>query len=227
MSNFSSKQIGATPQAQELTDDTLIPIEQTSQTMHLTGAQFRSFAVAAAEARVEDAENAAEDAAASADKAKGDQEKIASQLTQAQAAQTAAAKSASQAAAAKQAILDMGVSASASDPGSAASVEKSTDASGRVTLKFTIPRGVAGPMGTILDISRTAGDGSSGSTDTYTITCSDGSTANFYVYNGKDGEGQGDMTAAIYDPTGKKQDIFAYVDKAIEDAIGAALGGEY
>lgn len=37
----------------------------------------------------------------------------------------------------------------------------------------------------------------------------------------------GDMTKAIYDPQGKAQDIFNYVDSAIQTAIGNAIGGSY
>lgn len=47
---------------------------------------------------------------------------------------------------------------------------------------------IPGPMGdTIVSITRTAGDGSSGSVDTYTVLLSDGSTTDFQVYNGTDG----------------------------------------
>ena len=41
----------------------------------------------------------------------------------------------------------------------------------------------------IVSITRTTGNGTSGSTDTYTIAYSDGTTSSFTVYNGKDGAG--------------------------------------
>ena len=41
----------------------------------------------------------------------------------------------------------------------------------------------------IVSITRTTGNGASGSTDTYTIAYSDGTTSSFTVYNGKDGAG--------------------------------------
>lgn len=54
--------------------------------------------------------------------------------------------------------------------------------------------GAAGPKGEtgvgIASISRTSGTGEAGTTDTYTITLTDGSTAAFTVYNGKDGAGK-------------------------------------
>ena len=75
-----------------------------------------------------------------------------------------------------------------------------------------------GPAGSsIVSITRTAGNGAPGTTDTYTVRMSDGTTATFKVYNGKDGMGAGDMTAAVYDPQGKKTDVFQYVDDAISN----------
>ncbi len=63
--------------------------------------------------------------------------------------------------------------------------------------------------------TKTGGDGSPGSSDTYTVTFTDGRTFVYTVYNGRDGEGTGDMLEAIYDPTGKRTDVFSYIDKAI------------
>lgn len=78
---------------------------------------------------------------------------------------------------------------------------------------------LTGPKGdkgmSIVSIDRTSGTGAAGTTDTYTITLSDGSTHSFYVYNGADGDGAGDMVASVYDPQGKNIDIFDYVDKKI------------
>jgi len=78
---------------------------------------------------------------------------------------------------------------------------------------------LVGPSGSsIKSIIRTSGTGAPGTTDTYTVTLTDGSTTTFQVYNGKDGpagSGAGDMLASMYDPQGKKQDIFQYVDDAV------------
>lgn len=75
-----------------------------------------------------------------------------------------------------------------------------------------------GPAGeTITDISRTSGTGAPGTVDTYTVTTSTGRTWPLYLYNGKDGKGAGDMTAEVYDPQGKAQDIFNYVDEKLKD----------
>lgn len=81
----------------------------------------------------------------------------------------------------------------------------------------TGPQGEQGPAGSsIQSIVRTRGTGAPGTTDTYTITLTDGTTTTFQVYNGADGDGSGDMTAAVYDPQGKAQDVFAYVDSKAE-----------
>lgn len=248
---MADKSIGALPSATELNNDSLIPVEQGGIAMSVSGAMIAAFARESAESRVQDAERAAQNAAASAEAAAASKSGIDESLSAARQSASAAAASATEADRAKQAIVDLGVSASASDPGEAATVEKTVDASGNITLTFKIPRGVQGPMGTITSIVRTSGTGEPGTTDIYTITCSDGSTAEFSVYNGKDGTGTGDMEKNTYDPSGKaqdvfkyvddkvsglkttydpknkEQDVFAYVDSQIEAAVGVALGGSY
>ena len=67
----------------------------------------------------------------------------------------------------------------------------------------------------IASIALKSGTHAPGTTDTYEITFTDGTTFDFLVYNGANGTGAGDMLAATYDPHGKAQDIFAYVDNAI------------
>ena len=227
MADFSSKNIGDLEQAASVSQETIIPCEQGGKAVRISGEQIAEFARESAESRVQDAERAAKNAAASADAAAASKSGIDESLAAARQSASAAAASATEADKAKQAVIDLGVSASASDPGAAATVEKTVDASGNITLTFRIPRGIQGPMGTIASIVRTSGTGAPGTTDIYTITCSDGSTAEFSVYNGKDGTGTGDMEKNTYDPSGKAQDVFKYVDTQIEAAIGAALGGSY
>ena len=70
-------------------------------------------------------------------------------------------------------------------------------------------KGEKGEAGaTITSVNRTSGNGAAGTTDTYTATMSDGTTFEFTVYNGANG----DMASAVYDPQGRATDIFAYVD---------------
>lgn len=125
----------------------------------------------------------------------------------------------------------------------------------------------------ITSVTLKSGTHAAGTTDTYTITFTDGTTADFEVTNGADGapgengvsptittsksgkvttvtvtdatgehsfeilDGEdggagsgGDMTATVYDPTGKAQDIFAYADAqagaAMDKATAAASAAE-
>lgn len=84
-----------------------------------------------------------------------------------------------------------------------------------------------GPKGSdIQGIDRTAGNGAPGTTDTYTVTLTDGNTHKFYVYNGKDGEDTGDMRVDTYDPTGKRTDVFKYVDNAVKNIPTPDVSGQ-
>ncbi len=61
-------------------------------------------------------------------------------------------------------------------------------------------KGDKGDIGNgIESIELTSGNHTSGTMDTYTITYTDGTTKEIQVYNGKDGEGAGNMTKSVYD----------------------------
>ena len=62
---------------------------------------------------------------------------------------------------------------------------------------------------------KTAGTGAAGTTDTYTLTLTDGQEFTYTVYNGADGLGAGDMLKSVYDKGNKSTDIFQYVDDAV------------
>lgn len=68
----------------------------------------------------------------------------------------------------------------------------------------------------IAKIEQTGGTHAPGTTDTYTITLTDGSEYQITVYNGADGQGAGDMLRSVYDTTGKNADVYAYADNAVE-----------
>jgi len=77
---------------------------------------------------------------------------------------------------------------------------------GETTYTYVDVKGETGDTGDtgavgrgITSIARTSGDGTAGTTDTYTITYSDSTTSTFNVYNGTDGQGAGDMLKSTYD----------------------------
>lgn len=110
---------------------------------------------------------------------------------------------------------------------------------------------IKGPEGDtgrgIVSISRTEGDGAPGTTDTYTITYTDGTRDTFQVYNGKDGAdsagGSGGVSSGDYLPlsggtmtgdllmgnhnlTGIKKASASALEVRISDDIGAVLEAE-
>ncbi len=78
----------------------------------------------------------------------------------------------------------------------------------------------------IEDFRLTSGNHAPGTTDVYTMTLTDGRSKSISVYNGADGAGAGDMLASIYDPQGKKTDVFGYVDDGLENKQDAITGAE-
>ena len=126
-------------------------------------------------------------------------------------------------------VTDLSVSATGLPYGSDPTVTYSTEDR---AIAFGIPQGPqgekgdtgdTGPQGPQGEKGDTGGDGvgitsisllsgthAPGTTDTYRITLTDGSTQDFTVYNGADGSGSGDMSKSIYDPTNKNADAFDY-----------------
>ena len=104
--------------------------------------------------------------------------------------------------------------------------------SSAAVLNFTIPRGTTGATGNrgatgatgngITSIVRTSGTGAAGTTDTYTITFTNGTTTTFQVYNGANGTGSGDMTKIVYDPNNKNADAFN-MDNMVEGTTNKIL----
>lgn len=215
---MADRTVGSLPRAPDLHDDSLLVIEQQGAAASITGRQLKGFARAGVEDYVTDAQDAAK-AAQEAVK------NVGTAVEDARSARDDAQTALAGAEAARKAVEDMGVSVDTLPAGSPASVEK-TVKEGHVLLRFGLPRGPEGPQGdpgsSIQKIERTDGTGAAGTVDTYTITLTDGSTATFQVYNGADGQGAGDMTEMVYDPHGKRQDIFAYVDQHMPAAIPEA-----
>lgn len=185
-----------------------------------TGAQN---AKTAAESAQEAAESA-KDAAAGSSTAAGQKATQAAQSAEdAASAKSAAETAKTDAQAARDAIVNMIVEAVTLETGKPATVSKSL-VDNVYKLVFGLPRGgtgATGPQGAtgngISGIALKSGTHAPGTSDVYTITLTDGTTFDFEVYNGANGQGAGDMLASVYDPQGKHQDVFKYVD----DAIGA------
>lgn len=157
--------IGDLPSAASVDDSSLIPVEQNSVACKMTGQQFRQWAennaasiaqTVATEAvsqYVSQAAASANQASAKASQAAGSASQAAVSASQADAKASQAASSASQAAASasqaetsRQAVENLGVLSNTLLPGNDATVEKLVS-QGRVTLRFGIPRGDAGPQG--------------------------------------------------------------------------------
>ena len=149
------------------------------------------------------AETAAKNAKASETNAQASEAAAGGAAEAAQEAKTGAEK-------ARTAIENMLVEAVTLASGQNATVSKSL-VDQVVKLTFGLPAGPAGkdgaqgepgrdgpqgPQGVgITSIDRTAGNGAPGTTDTYTITLSNGSSTTFTVYNGANGDGSGDFMA--------------------------------
>ena len=205
---MADKPIGGLPRAPDIYDDSLLVMEQQGAAVSLSGAQLKKYVRQGVEDYVETAKGAA-------DTATNAVAGIDASVKAAQDAQGAAETAQEGAEKAQKAIEDMEVDSTTLPAGSPASVEKRL-AEGHVKLVFGLPTGktgARGPAGSSIEkIERTAGTGAAGTVDTYTITLTDGSTHDFQVRNGADGEGAGDMLASLYDPQGKKRDIFTYAD---------------
>lgn len=177
----------------------------------------------AAESAQEAAESA-KDAAAGSSTAAGRKATQAAQSAEdAASAKSAAETAKTDAQAARDAIVNMIVEAVTLETGKPATVSKSL-VDNVYKLVFGLPRGgtgAQGPQGAtgngISGIALKSGTHAPGTSDVYTITLTDGTTFDFAVYNGANGQDAGDMLASVYDPQGKHQDVFKYVD----DAIGA------
>lgn len=194
-----------------------------------TGAQA---AKTAAESAQEAAESA-KDAAASSSTAAGQKASQAAQSAEdAASAKSAAETAKTDAQAARDAIVNMIVEAVTLETGKPATVRKSL-VDNVYKLAFGLPRGgtgAPGPRGApgngISGIALKNGTHAPGTSDVYTITLTDGTTVDFEVYNGANGQGAGDMLASVYDPRGKRTDIYKYVDDAIGEIPTPDVSGK-
>lgn len=181
--------IGSLPGIADLYDDTLLPVEQQGEAMHMTGRQWKKYAQASVEDYVDGAEEAAKAAASSAAAAAKSAESAAGSADDA----AGSAQSAKEYSGKPPVIRDGtwwtwdAVRREYVDTGEAARGETGPVGPQGIQGIQGI-QGVQGETGAgIQSIERTGGDGSPGTVDTYTITMTDGSTDTFTVYNGADG----------------------------------------
>lgn len=175
----------------------------------------------AAESAREAAESAKDAAAGSSTSAGQKAAQAAQSAEDAASAKSAAETAKTDAQAARDAIVNMIVEAVTLETGKPATVTKSL-VDNVYKLVFGLPRGntgAPGPRGAtgngISGIELKSGTHAPGTSDVYTITLTDGTTFGFEVYNGANGQGAGDMLASVYDPRGKRTDVYKYVDDAI------------
>ena len=137
---MADKTISSLPQAQTVDDASLFVCEQQGVAMKTTGAQWKGFAVQAVSQYVEPAQQAAQQAQQAAQQAQDAADSIGDSVSQAQTA-------AQQAQAAQQAVENLGVTSNTLPVGQEATVTKTVDETGAVTLAFGIPQGPQGPRG--------------------------------------------------------------------------------
>lgn len=204
----------------EPTDPTPTQAEQLQAGIDAINETIHNAAVSAEEAATSatNAANSATTASVAANNALNSRMAAESSATAAAGSVTAAASSAAAAQTAKtgaeaaqSAIENMSVEAITLTAGASATVTKGTDSAGNVKLTYGIPTGPQGPQGPKGDTGDTGPQGMKGDT---------GDTGPQGVQGpqgpqgppGPAGSGTGDMLASVYDPQGKAQDIFAYVD---------------
>lgn len=136
---MADKTIGELPSIANVSDNSLIPVEQNGAAGKMTGAQWRAWAQDTTSSYVAAAQQAADNAANSATAASNS-------ATAANQSASNAANSANGAQSAKTAIENMTVSVETLSAGSDATVTKTT-IGGIVNIEYGIPRGATGPQG--------------------------------------------------------------------------------
>lgn len=262
---MANKAINELPAAESISPSALMVIYQDAATQRITGGQLIQLANVEVYGAAQEAKNAAEAAASSASDAQA-----AAQAVQdlGVSAQTIPA---GQSAVVEKQISETGVVTLVfSIPQGAQGVQGEQGVSVTAaevledgTLQLTLSsgstlnagsvigpqgeQGVQGPQGpqgvSIQSIQRTAGTGAPGTTDTYTITLTNGSTFEFQVYNGADGgvttfngrsgavkPQEGDYTAeqvgAIPQVNGAAGQFLGFTAENVVGAVDAPEGGK-
>lgn len=195
-------------QAAEQAKEAAIAAQRAAET---AGGNAETSATGAATSASQSSQSAS-DASGSATAAAGSATTASQAASNAQSAQTLAETAKAGAEAARDAIVNMLVEAITLETGQPATVSKSL-VDQVYKLTFGLPKGetgatgATGPQGASVEsIQLTNGNHAPGTTDTYTITLSDGSAFQFTVYNGANGTGVGDfMASGVVPMTGNLQ----------------------
>ena len=211
--------------AQKMQGAQLVAFVNKSAQPHVTEAAKQAQAAAAS---AQTATTKASEASKSATQAQNAQQEAAIAKTAAEAAQAQAGQSATEAAqAAQEAIENLGMSAQGLPEGSQPEVTKSV-IEGIVSLTFKIPAGATGPEGptgpqgvSVDRVEKTSGTGEPGTTDTYTIYLTDGSSYPFQVLNGPQGpQGNGLTIKYTYDTLGELEAAVPSPERGMNAYIG-------
>ena len=211
--------------AQKMQGAQLVAFVDKSAQPHVTEAAKQAQAAAAS---AQTATTKASEASKSATQAQNAQQEAAIAKTAAEAAQAQAGQSATAAAqAAQEAIENLGMSAQGLPEGSQPEVTKSV-IEGIVSLTFKIPAGATGPEGptgpqgvSVDRVEKTSGTGEPGTTDTYTIYLTDGSSYPFQVLNGPQGpQGNGLTIKYTYDTLGELEAAVPSPERGMNAYIG-------
>lgn len=213
--------------AQKMQGTQLVAFVNKSAQPHVTEAAKQAQAAAAS---AQTATTKASEASQSATQAQDAQQMAATAQAAAEAAQAQAGQSATTAAqAAQEAIENLGMSAQGLPEGSQPEVTKSV-IEGIVSLTFKIPAGATGPEGptgpqgvSVDRVEKTSGTGEPGTTDTYTIYLTDGSSYPFQVLNGPQGpQGNGLTIKFTYDTLGELETAVPVPELGMNAYIGTA-----
>lgn len=211
--------------AQKMQGAQLVAFVDKSAQPHVTEAAKQAQAAAAS---AQTATTKASEASQSATQAQDAQQMAATAQAAAEAAQAQAGQSATAAAqAAQEAIENLGMSAQGLPEGSQPEVTKSV-IEGIVSLTFKIPTGATGPEGptgprgvSVDRVEKTSGTGEPGTTDTYTIYLTDGSSYPFQVLNGPQGpQGNGLTIKYTYDTLGELEAAVPSPERGMNAYIG-------
>lgn len=212
---MANKAINELPAAESISPSALMVIYQDAATQRITGAQVIQLANVEVYGAAQEAKNAAEAAASSASDAQAAAQAVQDlgvsaqtvpagkpAVVEKQISETGVVTLLFSIPQGEQGIQgEQGVSVTAAEVLEDGTLQLTLSSGSTLNAGSVIgpqgEQGIQGPQGpqgvSIQSIQRTGGTGDPGTTDTYTISLTDGSSYEFQVYNGADGAGTGDF----------------------------------